>query len=213
MSEVQYALRVDVYHGLRDQLRSWLDANCVAWIVAHEDPAGNPHLHAILHSSKKEQALRSSFVRGCPGVSGNKSYSLKKCDDDVDAYIRYICKGHDSTTPPLIWFRQGLDYTEEVIASAHGQYWVNNAALVANAKKRQKVDGGNVVEQIEKICKSRGYKSHERKEIAGVYLEVFRDARKGINVFAARAVVNTVCLLLERPEPQFQQLAIKIAEL
>lgn len=210
----RYALRIDVgTEGFREKLSEWLSDRGDAFIVAYEEAGDNKHVHIILDSRHAIKAVRSSFVRTFPLVTGNKGYSLKRCDDDWAAYIRYICKGVDKDTPPVIWIRQGLHYTDEVIAESHAKYWVNNAAIKENAAKRVKVEGATIVEQLERICKEKKYKAYERKEIALEYMRLFRDARKGINVFAARAVVNTVCLLLENPEVPEQAMAMKIADL
>lgn len=214
MLVTRYALRADVKEGFKEQLSVFLGKVADGYIVAFEDVAGeNPHIHAIFTSAKTAKAVRSCFVRECPGHHGNADYSLKSCDDDHAAFIRYICKGKSRDHPPVIWTRQGLEFTEEVIRAAHLAYYVNQDAVIENAKKRKTVETGNVVEQVERICKEKSLKSYQRKEIAEVYLDLFRDARKGINLFAAKAVVNTVCLLLEDPGVQREALASKIADL
>jgi hypothetical protein len=207
---MRYALRADLSDANKATLSKWLTENADGFIVARETVEGeNPHIHAILETTKTLKAVRSSFVRAFPHCTGNKGYSLKVCGDDWDAYVRYICKG-TKDVPPVIWSRCGLAYTDEVIKSAWEKYWVNNAAIEENRKKRIKVEKANIVEQIEKICKETG--ETDRKEIARVYIRLFRDARKGINVFAARAVVNTVWCLLGGDSAE-EQLIYKIADL
>lgn len=90
-------------------------------------------------------------------------------------------------------------------------YWVNNESLIENSKKRAKVEKESIVDQVEKEAKKKGLKGHDRVEIAKIYIRMFRDARKGINVFAARAIVNTVSCLLEGSAEDL--LAVKIADL
>lgn len=211
----KFALRVDVVDdAVKPALKAWLDKHSVGYICAEENPEGvNKHVHLILDSVEDIKKLRNSLVRALPQVAGNKGYSLKVCDDDWDGYMRYICKGLSKDDEPVIWYRMGLDYTDENIVAAWGRYWVDNDALKANSAKRQKVEKGNIVEQVEKICKDEGVKSFDREGVARVYMRLFRDARKGINVFAARAVVNTVCLLLDNPDCSETTLAQKIAEL
>jgi len=210
----KFALRVDVVDGeVKPKLKKWLDVHACGFICAEELAEANLHVHLILDSVEDIKKLRNSLVRAIPQVSGNKGYSLKVCDDDWDGYMRYICKGSSKDETPVIWYRHGLDYTEENILSAHSRYWVNNDALRENSVKRQKVEKANIVEQIEKICKDEGVKSIDRVGIARVYMRLFRDARKGINIFAARAVVNTVSLLLENPDCSETSLAMKIADL
>lgn len=215
-STKRYALRVDVHDVTKDKLSTWLSANCNGWICAYEEAKDeNKHVHLILDSVKTLKAVRSSFVREFPENAGNKGYSLKLCDDDFAAYIRYICKGNSKTEPPVIWSRQGLLYTDEAVQDAWQKYWVNNASLEENRAKRAKVEKESIIDQVERLCKSKGVRSHDRCEIAKCYIRLFRDARKGINVFAARAVINTVSLLLDGEENSSAEnlLANKIADL
>ena len=211
----KFALRADVFDGFRERFVKWLTVIALGWIVAYEVSAGeNRHVHAVFDSESDIKKVRNSFTRAFPECVGNKGYSLKLCDDDFAAYIRYICKGESKDIPPTIWSRQGLDYTDDAITAAHQKYWVNNVAIQENARKRKSVEKDNIVEQVEKIAKKAGIKAHDRVEVAKIYMRLFRDARKGINVFAARAVVNTVCLLLDDPNSSSETaLAMKIADL
>lgn len=206
-----YALRFDVFEETKSKLSNWLSKNCDGWIVAYEEAGDNKHCHAILSSTRNLKQLRNAFVYTFSENAGNKGYSLKVCDDDHAAYIRYICKGGAADEPPVIWSHQGLLYTEETIKEAWQKYWVNNEAMKENSAKRAKVEKLNIVEQVEKAAKAKGLKGYERVEVAKIYIRLFRDARKGINVFAARAVVNTVCCLLEGSDED--HLATKIADL
>lgn len=197
MSVFKYALRLDVQIHWTDRVSKWCSENGNGFIVVFEAAGDNLHIHAIIDSVKSIKVLRSSITRSFPECVGNKGYSLKLCDDNYDAYIRYICKGEDASTPPQVWCKQGLKYTAEDISNAHAMYWVNNESLKENAAKRVKVEKESIIDQVEKLAKEKGFKGHERVEVSKIYLRLFRDARKGINIFAARAVVNTVCLLLD----------------
>lgn len=210
---LRYALRLDVFDTdtFRKRVSDWLSASANAFLCVKELSNDNHHVHIIMDSVKSIKVLRSSLTRAFPECVGNKGYSLKVCDDDYDAYIRYICKGGSVDDPPVVWVKQGLRYSAADIADAHAKYWVNNAALVENSKKRARVEKESIVEQVEKEAKKRGLKGHDRVELAKVYIRMFRDARKGINVFAAKAVVNTVSCLLEGSGEDY--LASKIADL
>lgn len=209
-SVIRYAIRLDVVDSMQPRVSKWLSEVGNGFICVKEVSGDNHHVHIILDSVKSIKVLRSSLVRTFPECVGNKGYSLKVCDDDYDAYIRYICKGEPGV-PPIVWCKQGLHYTAEHIEAAHEKYWVNNEALKENCRKRVKVEKENIVEQVEKLAKAAGLKGHDRVGVAHLYIRLFRDARKGINVFAARAVVNTVCCLLEGSGEDY--LASKIADL
>ena len=237
----RYALRIDVREGLRERLSSWLEKVATGFICVYEeghpnpsqqsgdargsgefdlglgrapiqDPS-NPHVHLIIDSDKKQQALRSSFVRAFAEWSGNTAYSLKLCDDDYHAYIRYICKGAGVGDAPVVWYRQGLLYTDALIQEAHAKFYVNQAAVLENARLKRKLESTGIVEQVERECKKKKIKSHDRDGIARVYIRLYRDARKAINVFAAKAVVNTVSLLLDEGTSAEDLLAAKIADI
>lgn len=207
-----FSLRLDVVDGTKEKVLAWLPKACSSWIVAYENDGDNPHVHMILKTELNDKKLRHSVVRAF-GVKGNSGYSLKACYDDVSGYIRYICKGSSKDEPPQIWSRQGLDYTEAVIEEAHEMYWVNNAAIKENGAKRKRLSKLNVVEEVEKVCKEKGVKSYDRVEVARVYISKYVDARRAINVYAAKAVVNTVCVLLDPTGAEETNLAQKCAEL
>ena len=193
------ALRADVPkdEGFKSKFCAWVAKEFDGFIVAFEIADGNPHVHCILDGQKTEKAVRSSFTRTFPECVGNKAYSLKECNDDHDAYIRYICKGDSETSPPDIWAKCGLLYSADVIEAAHKKFYVNRAAVLEDNKKKAAVEKLSAVQLVEKECKRMGIKGFDREGIARVYLKLWRDARKPINVFAGRAVVNTVSLVLD----------------
>lgn len=209
-SDQHYAVRVDVSDADRDNLSRWCSANGSAFLCVYEEAADeNPHVHIVLFSNKNIRAIRESFRRTFPDKTGNGAYSIKVCDDDTDAYMRYMCKGKSKDDQPEVWFRQGLEYSVGAVVDAHERYWVNNEALAQNRRVRQRT--GNIVEELERICKSKGVSKSDRTAIAKEYIRLYRDARKGINVFQARAVVNTVQLLLDDNGDQEEVLAGQIA--
>lgn len=207
-----YSLRADVIGetfevDVKQWMRQW-----DGYLLVFETADGeNPHVHAIIHTSDNLKKIRNSFTRKFTGHTGNKAYSLKKCDDEFEAYIRYMCKGSSATDEPVVWAQCGLKYTEEVIRDAHGMYWVNNRAIQINKAKAVKVEKLKPVELVEREAKKLGLKGHDREGIARVYIRLWRDARKPINVYAARGVVNTVSLLLDGGAEE--DLARKISEL
>lgn len=212
MSGQHYALRMDVSESEAEKprLSDWLSANGTAFLVVFEQaPNENDHIHAVFYSDKKLDALRKSFKRAFTEKAGNGGYSLKKCDDDVEAYMRYMCKGPDADTQPEVWCRQGLEYAPEKVVSAHEAYWVNAEALRSNKRKRAKL--GTIVEELEALCKHKGVTKGDKVGIAREYIRFYRDARKGINVFHARSVVNTVALLLDDTGKFEEELANQIA--
>jgi len=212
MSGQHYALRMDVSAAEDEKARlsEWLSANGTGFLVVFEQAANeNDHVHVVLYTEKRLDALRKSFKRAFPEKTGNGGYSVKACDDDVDAYMRYMCKGADEHSQPEVWCRQGLEYSVEKVVSAHEAYWVNNAALQQNKRKRVKTN--TIVEELEQHCKRKGVTKGDRVAVAREYIRIYRDARKGINTFHAKAVINTVCILLDDTGRLEEELAQFIA--
>lgn len=208
-----FALRMDYVMEDKEKLREWHDKqSCGSYLVVYEDHAGeNPHIHSIFWSDKKMEALRKSFKRLFNDKTGNGAYSLKECDDDTDAYLRYMCKGGSKSEMAVVLMKCGLDYDDERLKSSHEEYWVNNELLRHNKRKREALRKMSVVEQVEKIAKEEGVRKNDREGIAKIYIRMYREARKPINSFAARAVVNTVQCLLDDTGEVMEDLARQIA--
>jgi len=199
--------------SFRSEIAEWM-RKWDAYLVVFEEADGeNPHVHAIIHTVQTIKQVRNAFTYKFKSHSGNACYSIKKCDDDFEAYIRYMCKGANKDTEPVVIAKCGLKYDDQVIKDGHAQYWVNNAALVINRKKEAKMEKLKPVELVEKESKRLGLKGHDREGIAKVYIRLWRDARKPINLYAARAVVNTVSVLLDGHTGAEEDLARKISEL
>lgn len=211
MVDIGYALRADITDDILNVLPGWLAANAKSFFVVKESHAGeNPHIHVYFTSCKKISAVRKDFQRKFPANRGNAGYSLKVCDDDVDAYGRYMCKGVDKETLPDVMCRQGLLYTDAWVKSMHEEYWVNNERLMKN--KRKRVQMGNIVEKLELECKEAGLRFDDRKGIAHQYIKLYVNSARPINIFHARNVVNTVSCLLDDGGSAAERLACEIAD-
>lgn len=197
-----FALRCDYSRDAdKQRLSDWCSANADSFVFVYEEVDGeNPHVHGLLYSSKTIDALRKSFKRVFEEKRGNGAYSLKPCTGDVDSYLAYICKGADSETPPVAEISQGLVFSGECLTEAHERYWDVNSRLRQAAKERADSKGANMVEVVEKLCREEGVRSYDRKGIARVYIRVMKRARKAINIFAARAVVNGVVVALDEED-------------
>lgn len=214
MSTNAFALRCDFDRDAdKQRLSDWLSSNADSFLVCYEEVDDeNPHVHAILYSGKKIDALRKSFKRIFEEKRGNGAYSLKPCSGDVDSYIAYICKGSEDE-PPEVICSQGLEFSDERVQLAHERYWDVNARLksAANARAASK---GSMVETVEKLCREEGVRPYDRKGIARVYIREMKKARKAINIFAARAVVNGVVVALDEEDgAPTEEIVISIANL
>ena len=194
-----YAIRVDeLDDGIRAGLLALLAACCTAYLVVRETVAHvNPHYHVFCHSVEKIKVLRNKFRTHLPQVLGNKSYSLKLCEDDFEPYLRYLCKGESSELPPDVVARHGLDFTEDRIARLHEAFWVNNAEIATQRQKRKRLQGATVAEKLYEICLHKGIRYSQREQIAREYIRLCKAANKTISIYYAKSVLNIVQLKLD----------------
>jgi len=194
-----FALRVDDLDGnVRSGLMALLAAMCTAYLVVRETVAGeNPHFHCILHSTHDTKKLRNSFRTHLPQVVGNKSYSLKQCEDDFEPYMRYLCKGESSELLPDVAAKHGLDYTTEQIALWHEAFWVNRSEIDSQRQKRKRLQGATVAEKLYEICIAKGIRYSQREQIAREYIRLCKAANKTISIYYAKSVLNIVQLKLD----------------
>jgi len=200
-----YALRVD---GDGHDVVPYLDRYSSNYFVVREDTGDNQHVHVFFVSDSRLSALRKAAQRLW---TGNGSYSLKECASDYTDYLVYLCKGESESVKPVVVARQGLDYTDEWVEARHGEYWVNNAKITENRQKRKRMRESNIVEKVEEEAKNLGLRWTDREGIAKVYIRMYKDSRKGINVFHAKSVVNTVVCLLCEDDSAVNDLACRIA--
>jgi len=198
MSSLHFALRLTEHnHEDMELLSSFLSSKCSNFLACRETEASNPHAHVYGITGLSYKGLQTAVRRHFPQHIGNAGYSLKQCDNEVIDYLRYICKGDGEGEYPDVVCRQGLEYTDEFIVELHEAYWCTNAVIKENSLKRDRLKlKGTVIEQIEKQAKELKYTGHQREEIAGLYVKMYVDARKPVNVYHAKGVINTVCAIL-----------------
>lgn len=210
---LSFALRVNVL-GPADisNLNVWLSKHCSTFLVCRELEQSNDHCHVYGVTDLSYKVLQTSFRRSFPEHIGNESYSLKQCDAQVHDYLKYMCKGDSVESAANIVCRQGLDFTDEYLAELHAAYWVSNAELMQNSRKRDNLKmRGTVVEQLEKECKAAKLDGSDREAVAKLLVQKYVEARKPVNVYQCKSVVNTVCALLNGH--QFDCLVSEISEL
>lgn len=212
MSQLRFSLRWNVAAGDVIPLKLWLSKECSNYLVCRELPESNDHCHVFGVCDRTFKGLQANFRRSFPQHIGNEWYSLKECDAEVYDYLKYICKGVDANTPPVIVCHQGIEYTQSYLEELHAGYWVCNEELTKNSKKRDSLKlRGNVVEQLELQCKQAKLDGSDRTAVAKLLVQKYVEARKPVNVFQAKSVVNTVCALLNGH--QFDCLVDEVSEL
>lgn len=207
-----FALRVDDGDDRRARLLDWLRGLGGAALCVREDAEGNLHYHCYFEDHRTLAALRKSVQRNIVGESGgNGVYSLKPCTSEPDGYLQYMCKGDSVDLGPVVVFQFGLRMTAANIQKWHHDYWVTNQSIQANRLKRKKITNATIVERVEEECKHQGVAWSNSQLIAEVYIRMQVAARKSINTFAARAIVNTVQVLLCPDDEALNRLSERIA--
>lgn len=192
-----FSLRVDVFGwNCLDQLDKFLQRFDSYFVV--EEQANNLHYHVWFSSDETIKAVRARFTRLFPDHNGNKGmYSLVQCDQNYQRYLQYMCKGKEFNDGPVIKLRQGYLFTDDWVYDTHCAYWLENGTIEESKALRQGAKlKGNMVEQVEAECKRLGI-THDRVEIAKVYIRLMTAMKKPISVYAAKSVVNTVQVVLD----------------
>lgn len=205
----RYSLRVDDGDGIRQALLAFLGSCGGSYLAVAEDSGENRHYHCYFEDRRKIGAVRKAVQR--LGQIGNGGYSLKLCDSSYERYLQYMCKGESELLQPECVGKHGLLFTDEQLKEWHDRYWVDNDQIRANRLKRKKITSASVVEKLEEEAKNKGVAWSNRQLLAEIYINMQTEARKGISVHAARAVVNTVQVLLCPDDEAVRRLAEDVA--
>lgn len=151
----------------------------------------NVHWHWLLHVKyKNEPSFRQALLKAVPTLKGNKAYSMSPVKDQ-DKYERYMCKGNSRDEGSEVCWCHGLEYTSEWIQARHDAYWEVHDELVGSSKQSE-----SMLDYVCRVGGERNVQWIDRQELARIYCEEVKRRRKPLNLFAAKAVVNSVQLLL-----------------
>lgn len=90
-----------------------------------QEKATRLHYQGVFKHHLKESAVRKYILDTCPYLKGNRSYSLKPCQEDIDDLLTYYCKGDSVKKPPVVVINRGY-LTPEEIPERHSLYWEEN---------------------------------------------------------------------------------------
>lgn len=194
-----FSLRVDEGRGCDEHtLTEWLrDLGC-AYLLSFEegDSDENPHFHAWICITSKEQALRQRFKRRFQDVKGNKCYSLTPVREPEN-YKRYCVKGTEHKPAVIISkYGMGEEYTDEGIAEMRKVYWELKAAtakeIAEKKKERAKDFRASIWEECANIPDPNYYK------VASVIYDAYVDADKAFDTYAIKRLANITMAKLDR---------------
>lgn len=166
----------------------------------------NPHIHAYVRTTLSARNLRNKIVRASwRAGTGNGSYSMKICDPTKrDQYAAYCCKGSAKDEVPCIVWLSGWLYQESWVHDMHKRYWEANHQLRAMPKT------GNLVTKLLGLAKEQHVPWADKTRLAELFIEMQIANNKPINVFAAKAVCQTVSCLLCPDGQGVKELAVAI---
>lgn len=180
------ALRTDTYF---EKVKAWVEKEGFGGFAVREVAGDNEHWHWILHvGSKSIKQVRNSLMRNVKELSGNGAYSLTECRDK-DKYERYMCKGDAEGTGVSLAWRNGLEYSDEKLEELHAAYYTEN-------KKLKRKATGTMIDYVVDECKRKSIGWRKRDEMAKIYIKEQTARGKPLNLFAARATLNTVQVVL-----------------
>lgn len=182
------------------------------YLIIYEDKDGNEHYHVHGFTTCTMGTVRQQFRRMFPENSGNKGYELKECDDDVNAYLRYLAKGDSPDDMPVLIDYKGYEYD---LDSLHEQFWAEfndrNGTYDADFKKRKRLNNDELVKQAMQLVKDKMIDARDKPRIYLCLREVFKSHDRILNLYRARDYVYEIMHSLSTPEDDFL-LAVYVTE-
>lgn len=187
MAPLVLALRTDKAFA---SVKAWIDSKAIGGWAVREVSGDNEHWHWLLETEafRNVQSFRVLFTRACPELRGNSSYSVSEVKD-LEKYERYMAKGETQGVLPEVAWRNSVRYDDEKVEALHEEYWTENAKL-----KRRKV--GTALDSVYDDCKRDSVQWNDREAIAEKYIRELVSRNRPLNLFAARAAVNTIQIKL-----------------
>lgn len=181
-----YAVRIhELADGSRDRLRVFTQGIDGSYIFAREVDATRAHYQGWVRCDVKPQALRARLKKTFPECVGNKGYSITQVKD-FEAYSRYILKGTREEMAVIV-AHCGIEVSDEFLASEHRAYWSTRADRPERSNRA-------IVDEVEEWARAQAWDHVDEHvyDVAQKVADVITGKKKGLSVFYARSVVNTV---------------------
>lgn len=216
-----FRIRIDIVNGLDiDQFLQISESE--AWVVVrHELPHGNPHFHAWVKSSVKENTLRQRFKRKFAFLKST-DYSIKKCDEErANEYIQYMFNTKHGNRWELIDVRNfdtkllddlkeaaqkiSIEFSESSSKSKAITIW-DISQEVENEFTQSFHVVNNLGEEIHNFYESEQRKIEVYTDIA---IKILRKHRKAFDEFLIRKVISTAMSSSESGRKMMRQKMIR----
>lgn len=176
-----------------DSVKNFLVEKGYSGFAVRETTEGgnNEHWHWYLEGDKYRnmQTFRVNLTKAVTVLKGNGAYSAKECDEEVEKYWRYMCKGEAEGAGAEVAWRHGMLWTDERIEELHQAYWAQNV----QARKRKLPAIADVVLEA---CKRAAVHWDDRREIFRQYIIELHKRDKPINLFQVKSNVNLLMIKL-----------------
>lgn len=191
-----FKLRADIFvdQDLVD-IAEWVKSVGSAHLLVEEakEAGHNRHVHAALFVNTTEKALRNKWLyRFKKTHSGNKSYSLRQLWEDEEThvgYYRYMCKGEDKDTPPVVISAAGIEFGADKIKIYHEEYYQHPAQQV---KRKRQVTDETIEDEVLRLCKERKYTPGNTLAICQCLVKTYKRRQKGFTEYELERKMNYV---------------------
>lgn len=185
---LQIALRTDKDFN---SVKKFVEERGFSGFAVREVADQNEHWHWYLEGDrfKSINSFRTTLTKTVPALKGNGGYSAKLCDNDVEKYWRYMCKGESDGAGAEIAWKHGLLWTDARLEELHQSFWAN----APNAKRRKLAPIADVVFER---CKAKQVAWDDRRTIFEEYIRELYARDKPINLFSVKSSVNLLQIKL-----------------
>lgn len=188
---MEIALRTDKeFNGVKEWISS---KDCSGFAVKENTPEENEHYHWYLkiNGFKNMQSFRVQLTKKFPALKGNGGYSAKVCDEDVERYWQYMCKGTGRGQGADVVWSNGIVWTSEKFEELHEAYWDENDRA---PKRRKKLEP--ILDVVLANLREDGTAWNDRERIAKAYIRELYRRDRAINIYSVKSHVNLLQIKL-----------------
>lgn len=151
-------------HHLEDvalqEVAKWISTTGKVLVVKEISDKDGHHIHSLSKFSETVSTFRQQFLKkydkeykGKKGIYSVKGDKLEQ-QSEIDSALRYLCKGKDENTLPVIF--ENTLITEEEVIGYHKAYWKINAELRKSdspQKQAVKQNRGNSLTFVQEVAR------------------------------------------------------------
>jgi len=96
-----------------------------SFISCYETHSNRPHVHILCKIKVTRSVKMKALLKKTFDFCGNTDFSVTNVaptSEDIQEVSKYVCKGIDKKTPPVVVFRSA-DWSDALISQKHADYW------------------------------------------------------------------------------------------